>query len=342
MNRVSRRDFLGQALLAGAGSTFFHSFPLAVTKDDLSDYDPGFIAGRILTLSDGVLTVLDPDDQVRKARLGPSTLTWKRGLLNAVPLQPGDCAYTRGTPQADGVIDVESIWVDIHSVAGTYLTHDPTSLILVSLDGVQSKLQITPDTTFKGVDGSVRPLQQTDLSPGQLLQVIAFGDSQLGGVLTATSVFGFAYDAASGDGEEVSVSSTTFLRLSTWFCCGMVSGCGSGSCNMGGGACSGTCRTDRQHMAWPRLSTTNCNSCNGLACCTSLPAKPCNTDVTVLNPCTNMSRTIRLKDCGPSASTHSSVGCKNRSCKMFDLTACSFTAIGGSLSAGLINVNVTV
>ena len=95
-------------------------------------------------------------------------------------------------------------------------------------------------------------------------------------------------------------------------------------------------------MAWPRLSTTGCNTCNGLACCTSLPQRACNATVEVRNPCPDISRTITLKDCGPSAHTHSSVGCKNRCCLMFDLTACSFTAICGSLSAGVINVNVTV
>lgn len=50
----------------------------------------------------------------------------------------------------------------------------------------------------------------------------------------------------------------------------------------------------------------------------------------------------QAEDLRPQRTHQSSVGCKNRSCVMFDLTACSFTAIGGSLSAGVINVNVTV
>jgi hypothetical protein len=340
MDLMNRREFLGQAILAGAGSTFLHGFPLPLTESDDSDYDPGFVAGRVLSLTDGLMTVLDPDEQVRKAQIGSSSLLWKQGAWNSAPLAQGDCAYTRGSPREDGVIDVEALWVDIHSVAGTYLAHDDTHLVLLTLDGVESTLSINGGTSYKGVDGATAPLEEVELSKGDLLQLIAFGDSKVGGALTATSVFGLGADESSGE-QDSSLESTTFLRLASWFCCGMVAGCGSGSCGAGGGAC-GTCRTDRRHMAWPRLSTTGCNTCNGLDCCTSLPPMPCNSTASVRNPCPDITRTITLKDCGPSAHTHASVGCANRSCLMFDLTACAFTSVGGSLSAGIINVNVTV
>ncbi len=178
------------------------------------------------------------------------------------------------------------------------------------------------------------------LEAGQDVQLIGFGDP-LGAPLTATTVFAFS-DSPPVSGEDLVVDSTTFLRMGTWYCCHGQGACGSGSgsCLPGDGAC-GVCRSDRLQTAYPRLSTTNCEHCAGLDCCLALPQRACGASASIVNPCNSNSVNVRIQDCIGSAGTHAAVGCKDRHCRVLDLTPCAFSALA-NLSAGIINMNITL
>lgn len=51
--------------------------------------------------------------------------------------------------------------------------------------------------------------------------------------------------------------------------------------------------------------------------------------------------TAYIQDCGPTQTCRSAFGCKSYVTHKFDLTPCTFTAIGGDLSAGYVDCNVT-
>ena len=76
-------------------------------------------------------------------------------------------------------------------------------------------------------------------------------------------------------------------------------------------------------------------------CPTDLQELTCGTGVTVANPCTLQSVTAYIQDCGPTQTCRSAFGCKSYVTHKFDLTPCTFTAIGGDLSAGYVDCNVT-
>jgi hypothetical protein len=362
MDRLTRRSFLSQALLAGAGASFFRPHE-ALTGIDLAssqasidpEYDPGFIAGKVITSSKNELTVLDLDDQLRLVRLTPASHTWKQGLWDAFPLVEGDCVYARGTPGADGSIDLDSLWVDIKSLSTEVLAVGPTSFTVLTPSGQEETVLVAPFTRVETPSGWATGTAER-LLPGQAIQLIGFGDDT-GGPPTATTVY--LYGEASVPGPQqvelpivaaasqvedpiVAAASSTFLVIGTWYCCGGVQACGSNdpNCLCCGGAC-GVCRSDRKQTAYPRLSTTGCEKCGTLDCCLALPRRACGASATIKNPCNSKSVNVRIQDCIGSTSLVNSVGCKNRHCRVLDLTPCAFSAIG-SLSTGIINMNITV
>lgn len=344
MDSLTRRSFLSQALMAGAGASFFrpHEILSGVKLASLlgsmePDYDPGFVAGKIIASSETTLLILDLDDQLRQARLTSTSQTWKRGLWNTTPPSVGDCTYARGTPSPDGSIDVDRLWIDIQSVSAEVVAATAGSFtVLLPTDQVQTLL-VAPFTQVETPSGDWVSGTAEGLASGQAIQLVAFGDS-LGGLPTATMV---SLLSDSVPAVEQVAADPTFLVLGTWYCCGGVQACGSsGSCLPGSGAC-GVCRSDRKQTAYPRLSTTNCEKCGTLSCCLALPMRACGASATIVNPCNNSSVSVRIQDCIGSTASHSSVGCKSRHCRVLDLTPCAFSAIG-NLDSGIINMNISV
>jgi hypothetical protein len=350
MDRLTRRSLLSRALLAGVGATFFRphevltGIELASSQASLDpDYDPGFIAGKIIASSKNALTVLDLDDQLRQVRLTSVSHTWKRGLWDAVPPEEGDCVYARGTPGSDGSIDLDRLWANIQSSASEVLASRPGSFTILTPSGQEQTVLVAPftrvETPAGWVTGTAEPLL-----PGQAIQLIAFGDAA-GGPPTATTVYLYGEASVSNVGQVedpiVAAASSTFLVIGTWYCC-RVQACGSNDpfCLPGSGACM-VCRSDRKQTAYPRLSTTGCEKCGTLDCCLALPRRRCGASATIVNPCNSKSVNVRIQDCIGNTDFVSSVGCKNRHCRVLDLTPCAFSAIG-SLSTGIINMNIKV
>lgn len=112
MGQQTRRDFLGKALLAGAGVALVGSDNLlgtdlradsAIVLED--EPDPGFVAGVVVGVGEtpAEYVVLDADKNPRTLSLGSLSSVWKQGRWNSTPLGVGDCLLlTRATPTLRG------------------------------------------------------------------------------------------------------------------------------------------------------------------------------------------------------------------------------------------------
>ncbi len=160
MDRLSRRSFLGQALVAGVGATIYRphvaiASPAGTTLAGASDpdFDPGFIAGKIIDVTKDVVSVLDYDDQLRSAHLTPTSEIWKKGVVGVFPPSVGDCVYARGLPGPDGSVDIDYLWVDIVSVATEVLAVNVTSFEIRLPSGEVAAVLVTPSTQVETPDG---------------------------------------------------------------------------------------------------------------------------------------------------------------------------------------------
>lgn len=105
MKIYTRRDLIKGALMGGAGAAVLRPFSVGTDAASASsaqpefadEYDPGFVNGRVTRAGgDGVLTVVDPDDQLQQLKIGPLTQTWKAARWNSDPVSADDCVYARG------------------------------------------------------------------------------------------------------------------------------------------------------------------------------------------------------------------------------------------------------
>lgn len=374
---VSRRQFLGRALVAGAGATVMElavpagfarassiNNPSAIAQAE--DSDPNFLAGSVLSYDEVTrsVTVLDPDSQIRTASTNGHTSIWKAGLWNAEPLSIGDCLLARGVTNGDRLA-LQSVWVDIKNFYGTVNSIGADNFVLATSNHVAFLVGISNLTTLYEQGGPyINSLGH--LRPGVAARIIGFGDPVLG-TFTATSIWNVSEPVqANGADDETDPTaptvdgttvpptcSYTYYGLASWFCCGGVNGCGSAGCgSSGAGACPG-CRSDRQHIAWPNItnaggahciSTCGQNGCasNNCSSCPTITRLDCGTSVSLSNPCQSAQTTVFVKDCGPCVHCRPAFGCKGRTHVKFDLAPCAFTALGGSLDSGFVSCNATV
>lgn len=122
MSDQTRRDFLGKALLAGAGAALVRPEYVLATDDVsavvLADApDPGFTAGQVVGVgkTSADFIVLDADKELRTLHTGPLSSLWKQGRWNSSGLEIGDCVYARGDALENGGLAIDRLWVDIKS-----------------------------------------------------------------------------------------------------------------------------------------------------------------------------------------------------------------------------------
>jgi hypothetical protein len=196
-------------------------------------------------------------------------------------------------------------------------------------------------------DGSAAAKAVSALPPGTPLRVVGFENPatrEIAATLVASGVRG---KPSAAESQPLSTASgNIYYGVASWQCCGGVNGCGAQCCGCSPqrccpvpsshGAC-GTCRTDQHGIAWPYLTTGCTAPCS--SCCVPLDRLGCGHYVTVTNMC-NLQKgswAVPINDCGPNIHCVAATRCKGYQVVKWDLTACTFTALGGSLSAGFID-----
>jgi hypothetical protein len=342
MSTLTRRQLLASAILAGAGATVVGELGRfdPARADTAPDVDPNFLLGQVVSYdsSTGVLQVADLDSNVRTAQLTSSSQVWKQGQWNSEPLAVNDCVMSRGTLTGQNTLEIGQLWVDIRNFRGQ-LTSVDSSSVTVSLPSGGSVTATVTSQTQVSVAGQTNTGTTQGLAPGQYVNVVGYGDPSSATEI-ATLIIGPTADSGLDTDPTVSsgtdCTTTTYKHSASWFWCGNVSSaCGTDCAGSGNGAC-GDCRADKLHMAWPNLITTNCNvtcGCGG-NCCRTIHGLYCGATVHLHNPCRDTSVTAYVKDCGPCVHCVAPP-CDNYAAVTFDLTPCTFTALGAPLSQGV-------
>jgi hypothetical protein len=369
MQSYTRRELIGRALAAGAGATVLGTLETASALGAVAGNagpDPRFLAGQLLTMKgSGSLVFADYDGAIRKAAIGSGSQIWRGGDWAAEPLALGDCVYARGLLGSDGVFAIDKLWVAIASDLTTVLEASGAGVTLNGARWGTFDAQITPHTEFIGEDSAlVRGVPSGGLAPNDGVQVVGFFTRD--GKFTASRVIKFdpnvqlsgsEFGPTVGEPQLVSTPEGpltlcpyTWNGLSTFFCCGNVSGCnyscGSSADGWCGGqsGCQNHCRSDGHYAAWKYIycgSTNKTASC-GDCCDTTLASVPCGQNMTVLNPCTNQQDTVSIVDDGPVMNCLSPYGCQSRTAIKFDLTPCAYSAIGGDYNTGHVTCSGTI
>lgn len=344
---LTRRQLLGRAMLAGAGTTIIQGLtaadkfdPAQATTDPA--VDPNFVMGQVVSYdsASGALQILDLDLQVRAAQLTSASQIWKQGLWNTNQLAQSDCIMSRGLLDPNNTLMIDEIYADIRSFQGALSSVSASSVSIVQSGGGTITAGVT-NLTQVNVAGQTTTGSTQGLAPGQYANLIGYGDPSMG-ALVATLIIGPSIDTGGEPPPVVGSPGTgctaiTYNHSTTWFCCGNVtSACGANCAHTGPGSC-GNCRADKRQMAWPNLSTTSCNStCNcGGNCCRSIRSVGCGALVDLYNPCRNkIVYNVYVADCGPCVHCVSPP-CDNLDAVTFDLTPCTFTALGAPLSQGI-------
>jgi hypothetical protein len=362
MQHVTRRSLIGQALAAGAGATVFSDIErsgvadAAPSHDRAAGYDPGYVAGTVLSRKrGGGFAVRLADGSKETIRVADPAVVWKKGTQGRFALEPGDHVRARGVRSAGGALAVTGAWVDIQSFQATVIGAHRSELAirLSRWPGRQVRIAVHAGATVGRHGGGIARGDTSHLLENDALQVIGYGDLA-NGTFVATRVFVFeAPGAPPSNGPEttlpsrgpVPASRTRCPRyhwgIASWFDCSM-------------GACDGNCprcNSNFNQMAWPRLKycsgpgecNADCggNTCNA-SCCTQprLPAVKCGTSVPIHNQCNGKSVKCVVTDCGPCVRCMSPFGCKGFRTVKFDLTAAAFSKLA-SLSSGLADVRAT-
>ncbi|MDQ3981366.1 MAG: septal ring lytic transglycosylase RlpA family protein [Actinomycetota bacterium] len=348
MSSVSRRRFLGEALLAGAGATVLRPFapgelagPAADASEE-SDLDPNFVAGQVVDVSDGRIIVRNPDDELRELAVTSGSGIWKRAEWNGAAVTVDDCIYARGEADESGRLVVERLWANIAAFTGRVHDARRTSVTLEMPSGAHRTTAVIERTEVESRRGGFGRGSASHLRPGDVVQVVEFNEPGADDYTASRLLLMSGTQSATVvDDEDIvdidfATNTCTYKGLTTWFCCGSVGGCGRcGNDGSSGGACGG-CRSDSNHMAWPKIGTGCGPFCDNCCVPSNFPRLPCGRSVTVRNPCNSRSQSVRIRDCGPQIRCVSDTGCNNWNKVKFDLTPCAFSAIG-NLDAGRIN-----
>jgi hypothetical protein len=360
MNSLTRRNLLRRALAAGVGASAFEAFSTspeaAVTSSrDLPPIDPTFVAGRVVEVGrGGSVRVLDHHSALHDVRFDGRTSIWREGEWGGTGLLNDDCIYAHGELEPDGALRVLKAWIDIDNFLATIVRITSKGAVLRPISGDEEEVAFGPSTRFHDFGGLSADVPRM-IRPGVPVQVISFGkspDRQTAHRVIPLATAGVSETPAEASGAApLSTTSVDIFGVSSWECCGGHQGCGSsGRCAANGlGYCNNgaDCFTDRTGMAYPVLPGKNstCNpSClppGATKCCPVMPQLYCGFVGSITNVCTGQFAFVSIVDHGPCTRSIPAFGCNRYVCVKFDLTACTFTSIGGDLDTGLLDAHFT-
>lgn len=357
MDAVSRRSFIHRALMAGAGATLtvpfasgeFGAEANAQQVGPISDVDPGFVAGRVVDTSPAGAIVEDYDGQLRRLEYAPTTNVWKRARWNDADLFEGDCVYARGELGEENEIIVDRTWANIENLPGNVHDVRQKEIILRLSNDDLVPIRILDETRVERPNGKFQKGDATGLRSGDFVRVISFRESPLSAAtIFLANVPSIPADVLDlEDLPDVDIIGTgscaAYKGLTTWFCCGNVSGCGRCT-SSGSGACAPynlPCRSDRQHMAWAKIVKPDGGRCGPYASGCSVgedwPRLACDVGISIRNPCTDRYTTAFIRDCGPTVHCETPSGCRDFRKVKFDLTPCAYSAVG-NLDGGFMRI----
>lgn len=278
-----------------------------------------------------------------KLNLSSTSQIWKGEWNSKSPFQTGDEIDAWGKPQADGkIVELEKAWINIVSIDGVTrnLMHNASNFNL-DKQNVHSTPIICNEKTEIVMPSAQAPAvmraSSLQISAEYIGQVIGLrlGD----GSVLATRIFldRTVQEADKLSNSESPINNASVNQTQAAFYAGTLAY--FTICNGSNGSCASygyPCSNSSYHLAWPKLSTTNCN----YTCASSLPWLACGAQVWVRNDCFNTSlygqvRTCSTMSLGGCPTTYYCNGSPGSGLKpLLELTSTMFKALGGNLNDG--------
>jgi hypothetical protein len=347
MQQPSRRQFLAQALAAGAGATVLEPFarPAAALAQgrastsataDPDRPDPNFFYGKVVDAgTDGTLKGVDEFGAAQDLLLTSSSWIWREGLVNNSLPTVGEQLSARGVRQADGSLAIDRCWANIVKMDGHVVSRGPGSAVVVDTDK-QGPVKFA----FKDLTTVVDPGGKA-IAGGSPANLVTSGDVTVIGWETPGGGFHASRVIMASEGPTVNAARKDVTRklprahaaftvqyagVSSWF-----------SCN---GAACGTCHTSSMQIAWPKMSGGLCGPSNGCPLPSNFPAHSCSACFLVQDACQTTQLQVKVADCGPNTRCRTT-GCKQYQDVWFDLTRSAFSFLGGNLDLGFMDLWVS-
>jgi hypothetical protein len=357
VRRISRRSFLsraavGAAAMAAPGVLQTADGWAGVPEDVAMARGPG---GSVIRAFEGALVGLTESSLVLqvagKETEVPATASatlWKGEDTGMGSFAVGDDVLVR---TVDG--GLTNAWANLIKVRGEITAAIPGGYEVLGGDG--KSIGVLFDGATRSEDAlSSRPTVPGSLPLGSYLDVAGL---RVDGYLRASTARYVTPGALEPQGSGAPVASdanasgpsplVTFIytNMASWF-----------TCSTGAGRC-GTCNTgNSSQLAWPALDTCGC--CSGSCCdcaknCMSQVYLSCGSCVIVKDPCTNISNTCHVVDCGPCNNTSCAGSCSPNTCghtctecgvprttPVVDLTKPTFATFRNPASFGCMLANV--
>lgn len=364
--RLTRRGLIGGAGSAALGAALglAHTSRAAASESAIApaavSYDPNFVMGQVTGVGgDGLLTIFDGDGRERAARLVDATRYWKASRWNVRDIAPGDCVTGRGALNDAGELELEVAWANIGRFVGECTSVGRDSFEIRHAGRRISTIQVTDDTIFRDLRGRESFGDLTVISSDLPLFVISHNDGPAGqevahrvevagpsvadtvdaGLAIVNGLVEDHWPSTPVTGRHNQPNFDVARRgNASYFCCGSQA-CGSRCGSLGTNGKCGFCSSSGHYIAWPKVSDCTAG-CVGCCLPENFPRYGCGTGFEIENSCSGRATFVQIADCGPNPRCRDT-GCKGYQSVRFDLTPCAFTAVGGSMDIGHVNLWVS-
>lgn len=360
MRSLSRREFLQRAAVTGAGVAVLRS-PDAygaappARAAEIGVPAPGFAAAQVVQTAGSALIAVDSSGDRQTIRLSPGARVWKQGLINTVPLAVGDSFYASGDRDGYGVLDASHIWVAIVNAMGPVEAVSGQQLTFTPAWGLGS-VQATPSprgTIIHDHNAIYKVSDFSLLAGASYVYLVGYYSQEPPWSIVATRIYTAttaATDASpspnltvvGSQSPDVVMCPKNYNILASVECCGGDRPPGYPSsypCLSGTGLC-GTCSSGVYGIAWPNACTTS-GACDDYV--PSLPYVPCGYVLDVYGICSGKSLSVPVVDADPNPRpATSNLGCAGLTNADVCLTVSAFTALGGGLDYGHLDVEVII
>jgi hypothetical protein len=325
--QLDRRTLLKRAALAagavalGSAADAGRAFGGGIGPDGPIDA----FEGSLLAVGPSTLVVERWNASVTLEVSALSTL-WKGGDVPISSFKVGDTVLVRTV--AGSLTDA---WANLEKVRGTIIGATPRGYEVRDGHGNLTEVVFSGTTRMEDALGK-RQLPPARFDDGTWVDAAGLGvDGTIFSSIVRYQLPGTQPRAAKMVPPRVTysedrITSFEYRSFASWYsCCTGCGGCSSPKCNT----------SNSSQTAWPALSACGC--CTGTCCdcaknCLAQAYLSCGTAVIVTDPCTNISNTCTIVDCGP---------CNNVSCKTCSPgPTCSHTCsiCGGNPSPPIVDL----
>jgi len=193
MEKISRRDFLKQAVFSFGALTFGKVLRIGETQEEPQLVDLQELNGDDEIFFEGLISNVDKDRFIVVNNGSPATLIvteqtrlWKGKVTTLDQVEPGDFIYARGLPNPSGDFIALKVWVNIVNSYGT-VAEIGSNRLLLRVGGFKSNVHLPIFVDSETILDEVKGIGIQNIHSDQFIQ--ALGVYQRDGSLLATRIW---------------------------------------------------------------------------------------------------------------------------------------------------------